>query len=291
MCMLNVGIPVTLLDRSEDDLRKGVARIEANYKRSRTFNEETFQQRMALLTTTSRYEDFGEVDLVVEAVFEAIDLKRDVFAKLDAACKPGCFLWTNTSGLDIDDIAAATGRPGLVLGAHFFSPANVMKLLEIVRGRATEASTIASAIVWGKQLLKVPVVVGNIPGFAGNRVLSARGAVAGIMTEHHGLDFEKFDAVEERFGWKMGLYRMGDNAGLAIGVNALKSKGIDPLDPSNGFAMVLNGQQTHTCSFTFYQPSHGNGIRNHFCQLTSSQNLAPRLSLFASWSGVQGHAR
>src|SRR6185436_7891993 len=174
MACANAGIQVRLTDATQAGLDAGMATIRKNYdvsvKRGR-FTPEMVEQRMSSVRPQIGYDGFGEADLIIEAVFENLALKKEIAAALDRVAKPGCVIATNTSTLDIDVIAAATSRPGSVVGLHFFSPANVMRLVEIVRGKATSPETLATAMAVAKKLGKVGVVVGNGPGFVGNRMM------------------------------------------------------------------------------------------------------------------------
>jgi 3-hydroxyacyl-CoA dehydrogenase len=165
---------------------------------------------------TLRYEDLADADLVIEAVFEDMAVKREVFGRLDAVCRPGAILASNTSRLDIDEIARSTSRPQDVVGLHYFSPANVMRLLEVVRGAATAPDVIATAMAFGRTTAKLPVLVGNCDGFVGNRMLSAYVREAGFLLEE-GASPAQIDGALQRFGLAMGPFRMGDLAGLDIG--------------------------------------------------------------------------
>ncbi len=177
MSFANGGIPVTLLEMNKEALDRGLAAIEKNYAISvsrGSLTEDAKAKRMALFSATTDYADLADCDIVIEAVFEEMAVKKDVFGKLDRIAKPGAILASNTSYLDVDEIAASTGRPQDVVGTHFFSPANVMKLLEIVRGRKTAPDVLATLLALAKKIGKVPVVVGVCHGFVGNRMLSAR---------------------------------------------------------------------------------------------------------------------
>ncbi|MDP3298743.1 MAG: 3-hydroxyacyl-CoA dehydrogenase NAD-binding domain-containing protein, partial [Phenylobacterium sp.] len=177
MNFANVGIPVVLIEVKQDALDRGLATIRKNYERTASrggITPEQVEERCALITGSLQMESLSDVDLVIEAVFERMDIKKDIFTKLDAICKPGAILATNTSGLDIDEIAAVTKRPESVIGLHFFSPANVMKLLEIVRADHTAKDVIATSMKLAKKIGKVAVLVGVCPGFVGNRILGQR---------------------------------------------------------------------------------------------------------------------
>jgi 3-hydroxyacyl-CoA dehydrogenase len=173
-------------------------------------------QRMALIKPSLEMKSISKADIVIEAVFEEMDVKKEVFAKLDATAKAGAILATNTSTLDINEIAATTSRPEAVIGLHFFSPANVMRLLEVVRGDKTAANVLATSMKLGKTIGKVPVCVGVCDGFVGNRMIHAYSQEAGYLLEEGALP-QQVDGAIERFGFAMGPFRMGDLAGLDIG--------------------------------------------------------------------------
>ena len=227
MSFVNGGVPVTLLEMSDAALDKGLATIEKNYAISvsrGSLTEDAKAKRMAAFTRSTDYADLADCDIIIEAVFEEMAVKKDVFGKIDAVAKPGAILATNTSYLDVDEIAASTGRPQDVVGLHFFSPANVMKLLEIVRGKKTAPDVLATAVALGKRIGKVPVVVGVCHGFVGNRMLSARSVDAeDLLLE--GATPEQVDKAFTDFGWPMGPFQMGDLAGLDIGWRNRKSLG------------------------------------------------------------------
>jgi len=218
MALAGAGLPVTLLDLSPEALARGLETIRKNYATSVSRGSTTqaaADRARALITTTSRYADLGDVDLVIEAVFEDMGIKQDVFRELDAVAKPGAILATNTSTLDIDQIAAATSRPDHVIGMHFFSPANIMKLLEIVRGTATADAVIATAMAMARKLGKVAVLAGNEEGFIGNRILGAYGREADFLVEEGATPWQ-IDRVLQDFGFPMGLFAMRDMAGLDV---------------------------------------------------------------------------
>ena len=219
MNFLSAGIPVTLMEREQASLDRGVALIRGNYERTALRGRLTAARvgnAMALLTPTLSYDDLADCDLVIEAVFELMDIKKEVFAKLDNLVKPDAILATNTSYLNVDEIAAATKRPDLVVGLHFFSPANVMRLLEVIRGEKTSPQTLATAMTLAKRIGKIGVVSGVSPGFIGNRMLSARQRQAAALSEGgaHPADIDK---VLFGFGFPMGPFQMSDLAGLDIG--------------------------------------------------------------------------
>ena len=226
MNFLNAGIPVVLLEMKQEALDKGLATIRRNYENSAKkgkLKAEQVQQRMALVTPTLAYDGFKDVDLVIEAVFESMDVKQQVFKTLDEVCKPGAILASNTSYLNIDAIAATTKRPQDVLGLHFFSPANVMKLLEVVRGAKTAPDVLATCMALAKKIKKVAVVSGVCDGFIGNRMLARYGAAAGGLINAGALP-QQIDGALQGFGMAMGPFRMGDLAGLDIGWATRKRK-------------------------------------------------------------------
>ncbi len=215
----NAGIPVLLKETSQEFLDRGLAVIKKNYSnsvRKGRFSQEEMDRRMSLLQPTLTYDGFDEVDIVVEAVFEGMELKKQVFTELDKICKPEAILASNTSTLDIDEIASVTSRPQMVIGHHFFSPANVMRLLEIVRGAATSKEVVATSMALAKRLKKVGVLVGNCRGFVGNRMLAPYGREAQFLVEE-GARPEAVDAALYKFGMAMGPMAMGDLAGLDVG--------------------------------------------------------------------------
>jgi 3-hydroxyacyl-CoA dehydrogenase len=228
MAFANGGFPVTLLESSREALDRGLATIDKNYAVSvgrGSLSEEAKKQRLGLFKGSTDYADLGDCDLIVEAVFEEMAVKKDVFGRLDAAAKPGTILATNTSYLDVDEIAASTSRPQDVLGLHFFSPANVMKLLEIVRADKTAPDALATVVDLARRIGKVPVVVGVCHGFVGNRMLSARGAENEFLLLE-GATPSQVDKAFTDFGWPMGPFQMGDLAGLDIGWRIRKARGL-----------------------------------------------------------------
>ncbi|SES89947.1 3-hydroxyacyl-CoA dehydrogenase [Marinobacter segnicrescens] len=219
MNFANVGIPVTIAEVKQEALDKGLAIIRKNYENTAKKGRLTMEQveeRMSLINGTLTYDNFADVDLVIEAVFERMDIKKSIFSQLDEKCKPGAILASNTSTLDIDEIASATKRPEDVIGLHFFSPANVMKLLEIVRGEKTADDVKATAMNLAKRIKKVGVLVGNCHGFVGNRMLHKRGAEAMALV-NDGATPQQVDKVLTDLGFPMGQFAMGDLAGIDIG--------------------------------------------------------------------------
>ena len=219
MNFVNVGIPVNLVERDQDALDRGLAVIRSNYERSAargSMPADQVEPRMALITPSVDKSAFADCDIVIEAVFENMDLKKSVFAELDAICKPDALLASNTSALDVNEIAAATSRPESVIGMHFFSPANVMKLLEVVRGDKSSDTVVASTMAIAKRVNKIPVLVGVCHGFVGNRMLAMRRIEADRMLLE-GATPAQVDKVVFDFGFPMGPYAMSDLAGLDIG--------------------------------------------------------------------------
>jgi len=228
MNFANVGIPVVIVEVKQDALDRGLSVIRKNYERTASrggITAEQVEERMGLITgSLSMEESFKDVDLVIEAVFERMDVKKDIFTKLDAICKPGAILATNTSGLNIDEIASVTKRPESVIGLHFFSPANVMKLLEIVRADHTSKEVIATSMKLAKKIGKVAALVGVCPGFVGNRILGQRQREAQKLVMEGAMPWD-VDRVLYDFGFPMGPFAMSDLAGLDIGWVKEKSKG------------------------------------------------------------------
>lgn len=219
LCFANAGVPVKLLEVSGEALQRALQRARETYavsvKRG-SLSEADMQRRLALIEGVTDYAALADVDLVVEAVFEDMAIKQQVFERLDAVCKPGAILASNTSSLNLDEIAAFTRRPEDVVGLHFFSPANVMRLLEVVRGRQTSHEVLASAMAIGRKLKKVAVVVGVCDGFVGNRMLFQYGREAEFLLEE-GATPQQVDAVLRNFGMAMGPFAVRDLSGLDIG--------------------------------------------------------------------------
>ncbi len=219
MNFANIGIPVTIVETKQDALDRGLSVIRKNYERSVKSGRFTMQdvdKRMTLLQGTLDMQALADCDLIIEAVFEDMRVKKDVFTKLDGIAKPGAILATNTSALDINEIASVTQRPEFVIGLHFFSPANVMRLLEVVRAKKTSKSVIATAMQLAKKIGKVAALVGVCPGFVGNRILYARQEQANAMLLEGAMPWE-IDQVIYDFGLPMGPFAMADLAGLDIG--------------------------------------------------------------------------
>ncbi len=227
MCFANAGIPVTIVETSQEALDRGLSRVRANYDTSvkrGSLGAAEAAKRQALLCGQLDFAAINDADIVIEAVFEEMELKREVFRALDAHAKPGAVLASNTSYLDIDEIAATTARPGDVLGMHFFSPANVMRLLEVVRGAKTSPQTLATAVAIGRTIGKIPVVVGVCDGFVGNRMLARRSSQAERLLLEGALP-QDVDRSLSDFGFRMGPFAMGDLAGLDIGWRLRKARG------------------------------------------------------------------
>ncbi|HUI82364.1 MAG TPA: 3-hydroxyacyl-CoA dehydrogenase NAD-binding domain-containing protein [Bryobacteraceae bacterium] len=215
----NAGIPVRVKEASQEALDRGIATIRKNYAASvqkGRFAQAVMDERMALITPQLNYDGFDQADIIVEAVFEGMALKKQVFAEIDAIAKPSCILASNTSSLDIDEIASATKRPQMVIGHHFFSPANVMRLLEVVRGKATSKEVIATSMALGKRLKKVAVLAGNCRGFIGNRMLGPYFREAQFLIEE-GASVELVNQTLYDFGFAMGPLAVSDLAGLDVG--------------------------------------------------------------------------
>ncbi|MDP8914446.1 MAG: 3-hydroxyacyl-CoA dehydrogenase NAD-binding domain-containing protein [Pseudomonadota bacterium] len=227
MNFLSAGIPVTILEREQAPLDRGLATIRKNYERSAQrgrLTGEQVEQAMSQLTPTLSYDDLADCDLVIEAVFENMDVKKEVFRRLDTVVKEGAILASNTSFLDIDEMAAETRRPESVIGLHFFSPANVMRLLEIVRGASTSPSVLATSMDLSKKIGKIAVVARVCPGFIGNRMLAPRQRAAQKLILEGAKPWD-VDRVLTSFGFPMGPFQMSDLAGLDLGWSRESSKG------------------------------------------------------------------
>ena len=230
MNFANAGIPVRLVELTREALDRGLSLIRKNYAASvkrGSLTEAGMNRALSLIEGVTQYEALAGTDIVIEAVFENMEVKKDVFTRLDAVCAPHAILATNTSSLDIDTIAEVTSRPQSVLGTHFFSPANVMKLLENVRGKHSSAQTIATAMSLGALLSKVVVLAGNCDGFIGNRMLQFYSGEAEFLLEE-GATPEQIDRVMEGFGFAMGPLAVRDLAGNDIGYSIRKSRKIPP---------------------------------------------------------------
>jgi len=232
MNFLNAGIPVKILEMKQEALDKGIAIIEKNYQaqvKKGKLKEDKLRQRMGMLSTTLNYADLKDADLVIEAVFEELGVKETVFKKLDEVMKPGAILASNTSTLDVNAIASFTQRPQDVVGLHFFSPANVMKLLEVVRGAKTGKDVMATVMGVAKKIKKTAVVSGVCDGFIGNRMIEQYSRQAGFLIEE-GCTPQQVDKAVEKFGFAMGPFRMGDLAGNDIGWAIRKRRYVEKPD-------------------------------------------------------------
>ena len=229
MNFLNAGIPVKMLEMKQEALDRGIATIRKNYesqvKRGK-LKQEKYEQRMALLSSTLDYADLKDADMVIEAVFEDMGVKETVFRKLDEVMKPGAILASNTSTLDMNRIASFTRRPQDVIGTHFFSPANVMRLLEVVRGEKTGKDVLATVMALGKRIKKTTVVSGVCDGFIGNRMIEQYSRQAGFLL-NEGCTPAQVDKAVEKFGFAMGPFRMGDLAGNDIGWAIRKRRAVE----------------------------------------------------------------
>lgn len=229
MNFLNAGWPVTILETQQEALDRGVATIRKNYEaqvKKGKLKPEVYEKRMSLLSTSLSYNDLKNADLIIEAVFEEMGVKESVFKQLDAVAKPGAILASNTSTLDLNKIASFTHRPQDVVGMHFFSPANVMKLLEVVRGDKTAKDVMATVMAVGKKIKKTTVVSGVCDGFIGNRMIEQYSRQAGFLLDE-GCTPEQVDKAIEKFGFAMGPFRMGDLAGNDIGWAIRKRRAIE----------------------------------------------------------------
>jgi len=227
MNFANAGIPVTIVEVKQDALDRGLGVIRRNYERTASrggISAADVETRMGLIKGSLELADFANADMVIEAVFERMDVKKDIFARLDTICKPGAILATNTSGLNIDEIASVTKRPEAVIGLHFFSPANVMKLLEVVRADHTSKPVIATSMKLAKKIGKIAALVGVTPGFVGNRILGQRQREAQKLMFEGAMPWD-IDRVLYDFGFPMGPFAMSDLAGLDIGWVKENSKG------------------------------------------------------------------
>ncbi len=227
MNFVNAGIPVMIVETKQDALDRGLGVVRANYERSARngrFPLSDVDRRMGMVSSTLTLDDLADCDLVIEAVFERMDIKKDIFSRLDAIMKPGAILATNTSALNIDEIATATTRPESVIGLHFFSPANVMKLLEVVRADHTSSAVINTSMQIAKKIGKIAALVGVCPGFVGNRILAARGREAQNLINEGAMPWDVDKALYD-FGFAMGPFQMSDLAGLDIGWVAESSAG------------------------------------------------------------------
>ena len=260
MCFANAGIPVHIIDQDEDNLKRGISVIEKNYdfmvKRGRLTSDQK-DAVFGLVDSSLDYSDLKDCDIVIEAVYENLDLKEKIFKSLDEQVKPGAILASNTSGLDIDSIASVTNRPELVVGTHFFSPANIMRLLEVVRGDKTSNETLATVMSIGKMLKKSAVVSLNAPGFIGNRMLFKYTAQANMLLLEGALPHQ-IDQALENFGLNMGPFRMMDLVGLDLGWRARKLGGKEsPLHAKIGDELCENDRFGQKSAKGYYNYNEG----------------------------------
>lgn len=258
MCFANVDIPVVMVEINDEALQRGLNIIRKNYKitvQKGKLDADKMEDRLGLITGTTDYADIADVDLVIEAIFENLELKKEIFAKLDSVCKPGAILATNTSYQDVNAIAEATSRPQDVLGMHFFSPANVMKLLEVVRGEKTADDVLATSMKIGKKIGKVCALSRVCYGFIGNRMLGGYGREAQLLLMD-GCTPTQVDSVLESFGMAMGPLAMGDLAGLDVGYKARQGRTDLPDDPKlyrMGNLLVEMGRHGQKTGSGFYK--------------------------------------
>jgi 3-hydroxyacyl-CoA dehydrogenase len=286
MSYANAGLPVLLKEVDDAALQRGLATIRKNYEVTMSKGKLTagqLEKTMALITPTTSYDGFDQVDIVVEAVFEHMDLKKSTFAELGRVTRPDCVLASNTSTLNIDEFAKSSGRPGQVIGHHFFSPANVMKLLEIVRGRETRPEVIATSVKLGKRIGKVPVVVGNCFGFVANRMLAYYMREAYLLLEE-GASVPQIDKVLTDFGMPVGPYGMQDIAGIDVGarirqylrsIGQTRAEGPQSAVPDRLFEMGRYGQKTGAGWYT-YEPGNRKGIPDPLVDELAAEEAAKR---------------
>ena len=287
MTYANAGIPVLLKDVDRAALDRGLATIRRNYDVTMSKGKMTAEQvekTMALITPTTSYDGFDQVDIVVEAVFENMDLKKTTFAELGKVTRPDCVLASNSSTLDIDEFAKASGRPPQVVGHHFFSPANVMKLLEIVRGRETSKEVIATSLKLAKKLGKVGVVVGNCFGFVANRMLAYYMREAYLLLEE-GASVEQIDRVLTEFGFPVGPFGMQDIAGIDVGarirqylasIGKSRAEGPQSAVPDRLFAMGRYGQKTGAGWYKYDAPGSRNRTPDPLIDQLAAEEAAKR---------------
>ena len=244
MCVANAGIRVEILDVDEASLERGMGILHANYDRSRSMTAEAKRAAKALIHPTTDYSNLRQCDLVIEAVFEDMDVKKSIFSRLDKICRSDALLCTNTSALDIDEIAGACSaeRRKLVMGIPFFSPANVMKLLENVRGLHTSAETVSTVMEFGERIGKHCILAGNCEGFVGNRMIALYTQAAREALESGALPLE-VDAAALDFGMKLGPFAMQDLVGLDLGIQAWKKQGIYSPDTVPQHALIELGRK------------------------------------------------
>ena len=265
MCFANAGIPVHIIDQDEENLKRGVSVIEKNYDfmvNKGRLSPEKKDAVFGLVSSSLDYKDVADCDIVIEAVYENLELKHEIFKSLDEHVKDGAILASNTSGLDIDSIASVTKRPELVVGTHFFSPANIMRLLEVVRGEQTSDETLATIMAVGKKLKKAAVVSLNAPGFIGNRMLFGYTAQANMLLLEGALPHQ-IDQALESFGLNMGPFRMMDLVGLDLGWRARKLGGKEsPLHAKIGDELCEQDRYGQKSGAGYYNYSEGSRAPN-----------------------------
>ena len=265
MCFANAGIPVHIIDQDEENIKRGLSVIEKNYNFMVNRGKLTAEQKdkvFGLISSSLDYKDLSDCDIVIEAVYENLELKHKIFKSLDEHVKEGAILASNTSGLDIDSIASVTNRPELVVGTHFFSPANIMRLLEVVRGAQTSDETLATVMAIGKTLKKAAVVSLNAPGFIGNRMLFRYTAQANMLLLEGALPHQ-IDQALESFGLNMGPFRMMDLVGLDLGWRARKLGGKEsPLHAKIGDELCEQDRYGQKSSAGYYNYSEGSRAPN-----------------------------
>ena len=265
MCFANAGIPVHIIDQDQENLDRGISVIEKNYDFMVNRGRLTSEQKETIfgsISTGLDYKDLYDSDIVIEAVYENLELKHEIFKSLDEIVKEGAILASNTSGLDIDSIASVTNRPELVVGTHFFSPANIMRLLEVVRGKQTSDETLATVMAIGKKLRKAAVVSLNAPGFIGNRMLFGYTAQANMLLLEGALPHQVDQALES-FGLNMGPFRMMDLVGLDLGWRARKLSGKEsPLHAKIGDELCEQNRYGQKSKAGYYNYSEGSRAPN-----------------------------
>ncbi|HLJ51009.1 MAG TPA: 3-hydroxyacyl-CoA dehydrogenase NAD-binding domain-containing protein [Bryobacteraceae bacterium] len=288
MSFANAGIPVILKETEQAALDRGMATITKNYANSVAkgrFSQDVMDRRLGLIQPTLTYDGFGEVDMIIEAVFEGMALKKQIFGELDGIAKPGAILASNTSTLNIDEIASATTRPEMVIGTHFFSPANVMRLLEIVRGRASSKEVIATCMALSKKIGKIGVLVGNCRGFVGNRMFGPYRREAQFLAEE-GATPEQIDKALYDYGMAMGPLATGDLAGLDVGWRIRKEFGDvndtsvrQPLMEDRLCEMGMYGQKTGAGWYKYDEkrrPQHNPEVDRLVEEIRKEKGIEPR---------------
>ena len=277
MNFANVGVPVTIVETSQEALDRGLGTIRKNYEntaRKGRLTEEAVEQRCGLIQGTLDMADLADCDLIIEAVFENMAVKKDIFTRLDGIAKQGAILASNTSALDLNEIASVTSRPESVIGLHFFSPANVMKLLEVVRGEKTSDDVIKTGMALAKRIRKVAVLVGVCPGFVGNRILFMRQIEASKLALE-GAPIQQVDKVLFDFGFHMGAFKMGDLAGLDLGWDKDNS---DPMDVKDRLCELgRRGQKTSAGYYDYdekRQPTPAAVTAELFAEVAAAQGIS-----------------